>query len=253
MDRIDLNCDMGESFGVYRLGEDDQLLASVTSANIACGFHAGDAAVMRRTVRAALERGVALGAHPGFRDLEGFGRRALAVTPEEAYDLVVYQVGALLGFALAAGGRLAHVKPHGALYNQAARDASLAGAIASAVRDVDRSLVLFGLAGSELVAAGARAGIATAAEAFADRNYTSDGALVARARPDALVRDPATAAARAVRMVREARVTSVDGADVALRPDTICIHGDAPGAPALARAVRTALEQAGIRVRAVGE
>jgi UPF0271 protein len=252
MDRIDLNCDMGESFGVYRLGHDDELLACVSSANIACGFHAGDPAVMQRTVRAAAERGVAIGAHPGFHDVEGFGRRALAITPEDAYGLVVYQTGALLGFALAADTRLAHVKPHGALYNLAARDASLADAIARAVRDVDRSLVLFGLAGSELITAGQRAGIGTAAEAFADRNYASDGSLLPRSRPDALVHNPAAAAARVVRMVREGQVTSADGADVALRPQTICIHGDGPNAPALARAVREALEREGIRVHAVG-
>jgi UPF0271 protein len=206
---------------------------------------------MRRTVQVALERGVAIGAHPGFHDLEGFGRRALPVTPEQAYELVVYQTGALLGFALAAGARLAHVKPHGALYNLAARDSALADAIAQAVRDVDRSLVLFGLAGSELIAAGERAGIATAAEAFADRNYARDGSLLPRSRPDALIHNPAAAAARVVRMVREGQVTSADGADVALRPQTICIHGDGPTAPALARGVREALERAGIRVSAV--
>lgn len=251
MDRIDLNCDLGESFGTWRLGADDELLASISSANIACGFHAGDPAVMRRTVHAALDHGVALGAHPGFHDLQGFGRRAVAVSPEEAYELVVYQVGALLGFALAAGARLAHVKPHGALYNLAARDAALADAIALAVRDLDRSLVLFGLAGSELVAAGQRAGLAAAAEAFADRHYLADGALVPRTRPDALVHDPAAAAARVVRMVHEGQVQSVDGVDVALQPQTICIHGDGPNAPALARAVRAALEHAGVQVRPV--
>jgi UPF0271 protein len=252
MDRIDLNCDVGESFGVYRLGHDDELLACVSSASIACGFHAGDPGVMRRTLRACLERGVAIGAHPGFRDVEGFGRRALAISPEEAYELVVYQTGALLGFALAAGARLAHVKPHGALYNLAAKDPSLADAIAAAVRDVDRSLVLFGLAGSELIAAGQRAGIATAAEAFADRNYARDGSLLPRTRPDALIKNAAAAAARVVRMVCEGQVTSADGADVALRPQTICIHGDGPNAPALARAVREALQRAAIGVRAVG-
>ncbi len=251
MDRIDLNCDMGESFGAWELGADEAVLPYITSANIACGFHAGDPSVMRRTVRAALGHGVAIGAHPGLPDLVGFGRRALDITPEEAYDLVVYQVGALLGFAQAAGARLAHVKPHGALYNMAAGDVALSEAIAAAVRDVDRSLVLFGLSGSQLVAAGERAGLPTAAEAFADRNYTAEGALVSRKRPDALVGDPREALARVIRMVREGRVRAVDGSDLPLRADTVCIHGDGPHAAELARTLRQGLEAAGIRVSAV--
>ncbi len=251
MDRLDLNCDMGESFGAYRLGADEAVLPCITSANIACGFHAGDPAVMRRTVRAAAEHGVAIGAHPGLPDLVGFGRRSMELSPEDAYDLVVYQVGALLGFALAAGARLAHVKPHGALYNMAARDPALADAIARAVRDLDDGLVLFGLSGSELVTAGERAGLVTAAEAFADRNYTADGALVSRKRPDALVSDPGEALRRVIRMVREGRVRSVEGVDVPLRADTVCIHGDGPHAAELARALRQGLEEAGIHVLAV--
>lgn len=250
MTTIDLNCDVGESFGAWRLGADDALLPWVSSVNIACGFHAGDPAVMRRTVRAALDHDLALGAHPGLPDLAGFGRRALAISPDEAYELVLYQVGALLGFTLAAGARLAHVKPHGALYNMAAQDPALADAIAAAVRDLDRSLVLYGLAGSELVRAAERAGLAVAPEAFADRNYEGSGALASRARADALVTEPATAAARVLRMVREGCVTALDGSDVALAPRTICIHGDGPTAPALARAVRGTLEGAGIRVSA---
>ncbi len=252
MDRLDLNCDMGESFGAYSLGADEAVLPYITSANVACGFHGGDPAVMRRTVRAALAQGVAIGAHPGFPDLVGFGRRALGVTPAEAYEMVVYQVGALLAFALAAGTRLAHVKPHGALYNMAARDGALADAIAAAVRDVDRSLVLFGLSGSELLAAGERAGLATAAEAFADRNYLPDGSLVPRNRPDALVGDAGEALRRVVRMVREGRVRAVDGTDVPLRADTVCIHGDGPHAAELARALREGLEREGITVAAAG-
>jgi UPF0271 protein len=250
MSTIDLNCDAGESFGAWRLGADDELLRHVSSASIACGFHAGDPSVMRRTVRTALEHGVSIGAHPGLPDLAGFGRRALDVTPEQAYELVLYQAGALLAFTLAAGARLAHVKPHGALYHMAARNRELADAIAAAVRDLDRSLVLYGLAGSELIAAGSAAGIATAAEAFADRNYLHDGSLVPRSRADARVQDPDAAAQRAVRMVEEGRVLSVDGGDVVLRPDTLCIHGDAPGAAAIARAVRAALERAGNEVTA---
>ncbi|MBX6364774.1 MAG: LamB/YcsF family protein [Gemmatimonadetes bacterium] len=252
MPRIDLNCDMGESFGAYRIGADDAVLPHITSANIACGFHGGDPGVMRRTVAAALRHGVAVGAHPGLPDLVGFGRRAMEITPEEAYDLVVYQVGALLGFAAAAGARLQHVKPHGALYNMAAADAALADAVAAAVRDVDRGLILFGLAGSELVAAGERAGVRTAAEAFADRAYTRDGALVSRRLAGALITDPDDAVRRALRMVLEGRVRAIDGADVPLHADTICIHGDGAHAAEFARRLRAALEDAGVEVAAVG-
>lgn len=252
MNTVDLNCDLGESFGVYRVGADEEVVRWVTSVNVACGFHAGDPAVMRRTVGLAVEHGVAIGAHPGLADLEGFGRRAMAITPEEAYDLVVYQVGALLGFTLAAGATLRHVKPHGALYNMAAADDALADAIARAVRDVDPGLALFGLSGSRLVEAGERHGLRAVSEVFADRGYASDGTLVARGREGAFVTDTDAAVARAVRMVREARVRSVDGADVAVRADTICIHGDGPHAAEFARRLREGLEAAGIRVQAVG-
>lgn len=250
MRRVDLNCDMGESFGAYRLGADEGVLPFVTSANIACGFHAGDPAVMRRTVQAAVEHGVAVGAHPGLPDLVGFGRRDMAITPEEAYDLVVYQIGALLGFVRATGVPLAHVKPHGALYNMAARSTPLAGAIARAVRDVDPALLLVGLAGSELIAAGEGVGLATASEVFADRNYQSDGSLVPRNSPRALVGDPDDALRRVVRMVTEGVVVSLDGAEVPVRADTICVHGDGPHAAEIARALRAGLEAAGITVAA---
>jgi UPF0271 protein len=243
---------MGESFGAYQIGADDAVLPHVTSASVACGFHGGDPAVMRRTVAAALRHGVAVGAHPGLPDLVGFGRRAMEITPEEAYDLVVYQVGALLGFTAAAGVPMQHVKPHGALYNMAAADAALADAIASAVRDVDRGLVLFGLAGSELVAAGERAGLRTASEAFADRAYTSAGALVSRRREGALVTDEEEAVRRALRMVLVGRVRSIDGDDVPLRADTICIHGDGAHAAEFARRLREAFEAAGVAVAPVG-
>jgi UPF0271 protein len=249
---VDLNCDMGESFGAYRIGADEEVLPHVTSANIACGFHGGDPAVMRRTVAAALAHGVAVGAHPGLPDLVGFGRRAMDITPEEAYDLVVYQVGALAAFAAAAGTRLAHVKPHGALYNMAAASPSLAEAIARAVRDVDAGLALFALAGSHLVRAGEAAGLRTASETFADRAYMADGALVSRKRPDAMVTDTGEAVRRAVRMVREGVVRAVSGEEVAIRADTICIHGDGAHASEFARALRAALEEGGIAVRAVG-
>jgi UPF0271 protein len=186
---VDLNCDMGESFGAWTIGADEEVLEHVSSANIACGFHAGDPAVMHRTVTAALGRGVAVGAHPSLPDLQGFGRRVMAISPDEAYELVLYQVGALAGFCRALGGRLSHVKAHGALYNMAAKNAVLADAIASATRDFDPSLVLFGLAGGELVRAGRRAGLRVANEVFADRTYQPDGALTPRNKPHAMIHD----------------------------------------------------------------
>lgn len=246
MTAIDINCDLGEG-----AGNDEALLPWITSANIACGFHAGSPAAMRQLVTVCCDRGVAIGAHPGLRDAEGFGRRELPITPEDAYDIVVYQTGALLSFALAAGASLAHVKPHGALYNMAARDAALAEAIAQAVRDIDRSLVLFGLANSELIAAGERLGIATAAEAFVDRAYLADGALVPRDRADAFVHDSATATERVIGMVRDGRVSAVDGSVLHVRPRTVCIHSDTPNAPVLAHALRTGLERAGIVVSVI--
>jgi UPF0271 protein len=250
--RVDINCDMGESFGAYEIGADAEVLPHVTSANIACGFHGGDPAVMRVTVAAARKLGVAIGAHPGLPDLAGFGRRAMQVTPQEVYDLIIYQVGALLGFARAAGAELQHVKPHGALYNMAAAQPPLADAIARAVRDIDARLVLFGLAGSHLLAAANRVGLACASEAFADRNYLHDGALVPRSRPDAMVADVGAAVRRAVRMVREGIVADVDGEDIPIRADTICLHGDGPNAAALARELRSGLIAAGIDVAAPG-
>ena len=196
MKRIDLNCDMGEGFGAWTMGDDAALLDHVTSANIACGFHAGDPGTIHRTVKLALEKGVAVGAHPSLPDLQGFGRRTMNVSAQEAYDLVVYQVGALAGFATACGGKLSHVKAHGALYNMAAKDAKLAQAIAQAVKDFDARLVLFGLAGSELVRAGEQAGLKTANEVFADRTYQADGSLTPRTQPDAMIHDPALALAQ---------------------------------------------------------
>lgn len=250
---VDLNCDLGESFGAYKLGRDEQILQYVTSANIACGFHAGDPSTMRRTVRLALDRGVAVGAHPGLQDLIGFGRRNMDITPEEAGDLVVYQIGALWGFVRAEGARLRHVKVHGALYNMAARDAALAQAIAEAVCRVDPSLVLFGLAGSELIAAGARAGLRTASEVFADRTYQSDGSLTPRKLPDAVIADSERSLAQVVRMVAEGKVQTQQQTDIAIRADTICIHGDGERAVEFASEIRGALSSAGIEVRAFGD
>jgi UPF0271 protein len=249
MRSIDLNADIGESFGVYRLADDEPLLPFVSSVNIACGFHAGDPATMRRTVKLALAHGVAIGAHPGLPDLVGFGRRAMQISAEEAYDLLVYQIGALAAFVQAAGGKLQHVKPHGALYNMAAKDGALARAIATAIADIDRRLVLFGLSGSELIAAGKQAGLATAAEAFADRSYESDGTLTPRSRPGAVIEDSAAAAARALRMARDGEVVAADEKIIRLEVGTICIHGDSSNAIETARAVRQALNAAGIAVK----
>ncbi|CRF28878.1 LamB/YcsF family protein [Mycobacterium tuberculosis] len=249
---IDLNGDMGESFGAYRIGQDEELAKVVTSANIACGFHAGDPAVMRRTVKLCLEHGVEVGAHPGLPDLVGFGRRGMQITPEEAYDLVLYQAGALQGFVRAEGGRMRHVKPHGALYNMAAVQRPLADSIAKAIYRLDPELVLFGLAGSELIRAADAIGLRSAAEAFADRTYRADGTLTPRTEPGAVIHDAQKAADQAVRMIREGKVKSVQGDEVALAADTLCIHGDGPEALALAALIKDRLQQAGIVIRPYG-
>jgi len=245
---VDLNCDMGESFGSWNMGADAQILEHVSSANIACGFHAGDPAIMHRTVAGALARGVAVGAHPSLPDLQGFGRRTIYVTPEEVYDLALYQIGALAGFCRVLGGRLAHVKAHGALYNMAAQDAVLADAVARAARDFDPSLVLFGLAGSEFVRAGRSAGLTVVNEVFADRSYQRDGTLTPRGKPHAMIRDLDAALAQVERMLREGRVRALDGSDVAIVADTICIHGDEPGAAVFARELRALLDRLGVAV-----
>ena len=248
---IDLNCDMGESFGAWTMGRDEALLELVTSANIACGFHAGDPATMLHTVRCAAAKGVALGAHPSLPDLQGFGRRTMSITAEEARGLILYQVGALEAFARVGGARLRHVKPHGALYNMAARDRSLAAAIAGAVRDFDPSLILVGLSGGELIKAGQDIGLRCASEVFADRGYEADGSLSPRSEPGAMITDEEFAVARVLRMVLEGRVESRTGVDVPLQADTVCIHGDQPNALAFARRLRRALGEAGVEVRAL--
>lgn len=253
MKTVDLNCDLGESFGAYKLGRDEEILKYVTSANIACGFHAGDPATMRRTVRLALDNGVALGAHPGLQDLIGFGRRDMDISPEEAFDLVVYQLGALWGFVQAEGARLRHVKAHGSLYNMAARNAGLANAIAEAVYRVDPSLILFGLAGSELIAAGDRIGLRTASEVFSDRTYQSDGSLTSRRLPDSLITDEERSLAQVVRMVSEGKVLTQQQVDIGIRADTICVHGDGVRAVEFASRIRSKLTESGIEVRPVGE
>jgi 5-oxoprolinase (ATP-hydrolysing) subunit A len=250
--RIDLNADMGESFGAYKLGQDALLMPAITSASIACGFHAGDPGVMRETVSLARQHRVSVGAHPGFPDLVGFGRRDIRATPREVEDLVVYQIGALAAVAAAQGMRLQHVKAHGALYNMAVRDGAVADAIARATAAVDPTLILFGLPGSELVAAGRRVGLRTAREGFADRAYRSDGTLVPRHEAGAVIEDPETVVNRAVSMARDRVVTATDGSRLALEIETICVHGDTPGAAILGSHMRQALTDAGLRILPVG-
>lgn len=246
--QIDLNSDLGESFGPWPMGSDEALMTSITSANVACGFHAGDPSVMRRTIELAKQHGVGVGAHPGFPDLVGFGRREMQATPKEVEDLVLYQVAALSGMAAAHGVRLQHVKAHGALYIQACRDRSLADAIAQAVRQFDASLILLGLPDSELLAAGRRAGLRVAAEAFADRAYEPDGSLASRRKAGSVIHDPEVVVERAVRMAREKSVVATNGEAIALDAQTICLHGDTPGSADLAKKVRAGLEYAGARV-----
>ena len=247
--KIDLNCDMGESFGRYVLGNDEALIPLITSANIACGFHAGDPLVMEATVRLAARFGVGVGAHPGHPDLQGFGRRNLDLSPEEAEAFVLYQVGALAGFARAAGVELAHVKPHGALYNQAAKDRPLAEAIARGVVRFSKNLILVGLAGSALTAAGAEAGLRVANEGFPDRAYNADGSLRPRRLPGAVLESPSEAAAQAVKMVSE----GIRFGETRVQVQTLCIHGDNPAALAIAQAVRGALAANKIEVITLGK
>ncbi len=249
---IDLNCDMGESFGVYTIGHDAEVMPYITSANVACGFHGGDPMVIRDTVRLAKRYGVAVGAHPGFPDLVGFGRRELHMTPREVEDSLIYQIGAVAGLAAAEGVRLQHVKAHGALYNMAVRSRELAEAIARAIAAVDRTLVMLGLPDSELLRAGANYGLRVAAEAFADRAYEPDGSLVSRRKPGAVIHDPEAVVARVVRMARDRVVEAIDGSTVRLQVDTICTHGDTPGAHELVRRIRDRLEREGVEVRALG-
>jgi len=249
---VDLNADVGESYGAWTMGDDAALLPLVTSANVACGAHAGDPLVMARTVALARRLGVAVGAHPGYPDRDGFGRRDLPMTHDELRATLLAQLGALDAVARAGGVTLRHVKPHGALYNRAARDAQVAAVVASSVAAVWPGMVLVGLAGSVLLSAGAAAGLRVAAEAFPDRTYAADGSLRSRQLPDAVHHDPAVAAEQARSMVVDGRVRTHDGSWVAVRADTLCIHGDNPAAAAIAAAVRAALEGAGVVIAPLG-
>jgi UPF0271 protein len=250
---MDLNCDMGESFGAYALGQDATVMPCVTSANIACGYHAGDPRVMAATVALAARYGVAIGAHPGYPDLQGFGRRNMDLTPEEVEAMTLYQIGALAGFARAAGVELVHVKPHGALYNQAATDPALADAIASAVAKFSPRLILVGLAGSALIAAGEAAHLQTASEAFPDRAYNPDGSLRSRKLPGALLADPAEVVAHALELAAHGIKVETGSRTRSIPVHTLCLHGDHPHSAENARMVRGALEAAGIQVARLGK
>lgn len=248
---IDLNCDAGESFGPWPMGNDEALIPLMTSVNIACGAHAGDPMVMRRTIELAARHGVAVGAHPGYPDLQGFGRRALGLTPAEVEAWVLAQVGALAAVARAMGVSLQHVKAHGALYNAASDDTALAEAIARAVRAYDPELILMARAGSVQASVGREMGLRVAEEAFADRGYDRQGRLLPRGEPGALLSDAGGAAARAVELVRTESLRAGDGTTLRLHAQTLCVHSDTPGAAALAAEVRAALERAGIAIRAL--
>lgn len=253
MNRIDLNCDLGESFGPYRIGQDQDVIPFITSANVGCGFHGGDPCEMERTVQLAKVHKVSIGAHPGFPDLLGFGRRELKVSPQEAKAYVKYQVGALMAFCISNGVKLCHVKPHGALYNIAAKDYELARGIAEAVQEVDSSLILLGLSGSEMLRAAVDVGLQAASEVFADRAYNADGSLVSRNKPGAVIHNVEECAARIIRMVKENKVTAITGEDVVLVPQSVCVHGDTPEAVEFVKEICSKLQQEGITVTSMSQ
>ncbi len=248
---IDLNCDLGESFGTYKIGKDEEVLSLISSANVACGFHAGDPHVINQTVQTAKKYGVAIGAHPGFQDLVGFGRRAMAVSPKDVYDLVLYQIGALAAFCKAHEVKLSHVKPHGALYNMAAVDTNLAEAIAKAVRIFDSTLSLYGLASSKLIEAGEKYGLHTVSEVFADRTYQPDGTLTPRTQGDAVIHDSNVAIKQVLQMVKEKTVQTTTGEIIPIKADSICVHGDNDHALQFVQELRHALTNEGITIKAI--
>src|SRR3982750_4382673 len=246
MKRIDLNCDMGESYGAWKMGADGEVMPHISSANIACGFHGGDPGTIRTTVRLAVDHGVAIGAHPSLPDLSGFGRRVMRISPQEMYDLVVYQAGAVEAFARAAGARLHHIKCHGALYNMAANDEGLSDAMVRAAKDL--GAMLYVLSRSKNFEIARKAGVAVCGEVFADRGYTDEGTLAPRDKPGGMIEDAASAVKQALAMVEEGYVTSLSGKRVAVTADTLCIHGDQAGAPAFAKALRQAFKERKIEV-----
>ena len=250
MKRIDINCDMGESYGAWTMGDDAAVMPYLSSANIACGFHGGDPATIRRTVALAVEHGVAIGAHPSLPDLQGFGRRAMKITPQDMYDLVVYQAGAVEAFARAAGSRLHHVKCHGALYNMAANDEALSEAMVRAVHDLGSDVVLYALSESLNFKLAKQRGIPVAGEVFADRGYADDGTLAPRGEPGAMIEDLERSVQQALAMVEEGYVTSLSGKRVPVAADTLCLHGDQPGAVKFASRIKNVFEERGIRIAA---
>ncbi len=248
---VDLNCDMGESFGAWTMGSDAELMDYVSSINIACGYHAGDASVIRKTIETAIAKNVAVGAHPSFPDLQGFGRREMKMSPEEVFDIVLYQVAALKGMCEAFGGKIHHVKPHGALYNQAARDKNLAEAIAKAVKAIDENLVFYGLANSFLISEAEKIGLKTASEVFADRTYQADGTLTPRAQPNALIESVDKSCEQVLEMITAQKVTATNGEKISIKADTVCIHGDGAHALEFARAINHKLDEKGVRINAI--
>jgi len=247
--RIDLNCDMGESYGAWKMGADAEVMPHITSANIACGFHGGDPATIRKTVRLALDHGVAIGAHPSLPDIQGFGRRPMKISPQDMYDLVVYQAGAVEGFARAAGAKLHHIKCHGALYNMAATDEALSDAMARAARDLG-GVMIYALSNSRMMTTVKKLGIPVAGEVFADRGYSDDGTLAPRDKPGGMIEDAARSVKQALAMVEEGTVISVNGKRVPVVAETLCLHGDQPGAAVFAKALRKAFSERSISVAA---
>lgn len=248
---IDLNSDLGESYGAYTIGRDSDIIPLISSANVACGFHAGDPTIMGKTAQLCKEKDTAIGAHPGFADLVGFGRRNMAVSPADAKALVMYQVGALDAFCKAKGLKMQHVKPHGALYNMAAKDAALAKAICEGIYEYDPSLILLGLANSEMITQAKALGMPWAAEVFADRAYEDDGTLVARTKPGAMIHDEDEAVARVIRMIKEHKVTSISGKEIEMCPDSVCVHGDSEKALLFVQKIRNALQKEGIAIKSI--
>ncbi len=250
---IDINCDMGESFGVYKLGSDEEMMSHITSANVACGYHGGDPMVMDKTVKLAIQNGVGVGSHPGFPDLMGFGRRPISASPEEIEEYVLYQTGALYAFAKANGTELRHVKAHGALGNMAFVDLEVARAVARGAARFSKDLILIALANCPLVQAGQEYGLKVALEAYPERAYNADGTLVSRKLPNSSIHDPKVAVERAIRMVTEGTVVAYDGQVIKMKADTLCIHGDNPVAPSIAAAVSEALKSAGVQIKPMAE
>ncbi len=249
--KIDLNCDLGESFGNYKIGMDEEVIKFISSANIACGFHASDPLVMAKTVLLAKEQGVSIGAHPGYPDLVGFGRRNMNVSPEELKAMVQYQIGALNAFCKANGVKMNHVKPHGAMYNMAAKDERLALAIAAGIAEVDDSLILLGLSGSELLKAANQVGLKCANEVFADRAYEEDGSLVARTKAGAVITNEEDVLERVIKMIKEQKVKAITGKEIEIKPDSICVHGDNPKALNFVRVIRDRLIKENIKIEAL--